>query len=142
MIPSTGKIPFMYSVKVDSRRARNRIRKLIQRIDTLPWREAGEIVKLSVKVNFVLGGSPKKWTPRKVDVPWPILRKTDKLMNSIYVNKLRNGVAVGSRKPYQAVHNFGFPPRNIPARKYLFAKKEDIVNINKLFKKHLRMSRQ
>jgi len=127
-------------MKSDSRRARSRIRQRSRRIDSLPWREAGEIVQQSVRVNFILGGDPKKWIPRKVDRPWPILRQSDTLMNSIYVELISRGVAVGTRDPKQAVHNFGFAPRNIPARKYLFAKREDIVNINRLFKKHLRMS--
>jgi len=127
----------MMNIKVDSRRARQRIAKLIQRTDSLPWRQAGEVVKASVKANFILEGYPTKWQPRKVSVPWPILRKTNKLFNSIYNEPVPNGAAIGTRDPKQAVHNFGFPPRNIPARKYLFVKPEDIHIIRGILRKHL-----
>jgi phage gpG-like protein len=113
-------------------------------INTLPWRQAGGVVKESVQENFIIGGSPSyggKWKPRKVDQLWPILRKSDTLMNSIYVEPVPNGVAIGTRVPYQAVHNFGYPARNITQRKYLFAKNKDIITINAMFKKHLRKSR-
>lgn len=105
----------------------------------MPWRQAGDIVKQSVQVNFVLGGSPRKWAPRKVSRPWPVLRKSDTLMLSIYNKVLSNAVAIGTRKVYAAVHNFGYKPFNILKRKYLFAKREDINNIKRLFKKHMQV---
>lgn len=141
MILWTGNIQryfcLMYNIKVDSSRARQRIASLIGKADSLPWRQAGEVVKASVKSNFILGGSPTKWQPRKVDVPWPILRKTNTLFNSIYNEPIPNGAAIGTRDPKQAVHNFGYPPRNIPQRKYLFVKPEDILIIRELLRKHL-----
>ena len=127
-------------IEIDASKARRRLKTLVKKVNTLPWREAGEIVHQSVKVNFVLGGSPKKWKPRKVDKPWPILRKSsDGLMFSFYVQVLRNAVAIGTRKVHAAVHNFGYKVKNIAQRKYLFAKREDINNIRKLFKKHMKV---
>lgn len=127
------------SIRSDSSGAIARLRRVGAKSRSLPLRQAGMIVKNSVMTNFVLGGSPRKWAPRKVDVPWPILRKSsDGLMMSFYVEVLANAVAIGTRKIHAAVHNFGYPPRGIPMRKYLFARKEDIDIIGELFRRHLR----
>lgn len=125
------------SILSDSSRGIGRLRGVRRRSTTLPWGKVGVIVKSSIMSNFIVGGSPKKWESRKLDVPWPILRHSNELMNSFYIELLANGVAVGTRKVYAAVHNFGYPQRNITQRKYVMAQREDIVIIGELFRRHL-----
>ena len=124
-------------IKINSRRAMRRFDRLDRQADSLPWMQAGEIVRTSVHRNFDEGGRPVKWQPRKVDRPWPILRKSGDLRNAHYVESIPNGVAIGNRIVYQAVHNFGYPPRNIPQREYLMVQPEDLQGINDLFRKYL-----
>lgn len=112
--------------KVDVTRARQRILKIIRRSRTIPWLQVGEIGRTSIRKNFLTGGRPNKWQPRKVDVPWPPLIKSGDLMNSIYNEPFANGATIGTRKIYAAVHNFGYPQRNIAKRKYLIIPIEDI----------------
>lgn len=78
-----------------------------------------------------------KWSPRKTDRPWPILRKSDTLKNAHYVEKIHNGVAIGNRIVYAAAHNFGYPPRNLPARPFLNVAPADVEEIRNLFRKHI-----
>lgn len=121
----------------DSRRARQKIARIIRNASTIPWLQAGEIGRASIRKNFLAGGRPQKWRPRKVDVPWPPLIKSTELMTSIYNEPIQDGVALGSRKPYQAVQNFGYPPRKIAARKYLIIPKEDIHIIRNFIRLYL-----
>jgi phage gpG-like protein len=61
-----------------------------------------------------------------------ILQESGQLAASIHEEADRNGVELGTNKPYAAIHNFGgMAGRNrkveIPARPYMVAQEEDIV---------------
>ncbi len=127
----------MFNANIYARKAKRRMRWYSDRLDFLPWLQVGEIVRQSVHLNFVKGGRPTKWPKRRRSYPHPILRASDTLKNAHYIETILNGVAVGNRLIYQAVHNFGYPPRNIPQREYLLVQDRDRNDINKLFRKHL-----
>ena len=127
----------MLSITVQTKNARKRMQDIRKRLNNLPWLAAGEIVRQSIHQNFIMGGRPKKWAKRKVEQSWPVLRKSDTLMNAHYVEPIINGVAIGNRLAYQAVHNFGYPPKNIAKREYLMTQQKDIKAIMKIFKKHI-----
>ncbi len=124
------------NVKVD--KVLNRLRKLEANADTLPWARVGNHVRDSIKLNFDSGGRPVKWPPRKDNLPHPLLNKSGKLMNSFYVTLISNGVAVGTKVKYQAAQNYGFPPRNIPARKFLMVQPDDMLKIDNIITNHIK----
>lgn len=126
----------MVGIKVNST-AIKKLEKLKQRADTIPYQRIGNLVKRSVNRNFAVGGRPKKWPERKDNLSHPLLVKSGKLKNSIYVEANDDSVSVGSRVAYQAVHNYGYPPRNIPQREYLIVQKSDEREIRKMIKRHL-----
>ena len=127
-------------VNVDVSNLVSRLKKFEANLNTLPWLEVGQLVKKSVQDNFVAGGRPTKWVPRTRKYPHPILRKSLKLMNSIYVEPGKNKVAIGTRVIYQAVHQFGHnfsDGRSIPARPYLMVQPQDIKDIQVIFRRHI-----
>lgn len=128
----------MIKVEVDARNVLQRLNKMAKNVDTLPWIQVGNLVRESVKDNFTAGGRPNKWVPRKVSKPWPILVKSGTLKNSHYVELIQNGVKVGNKVPYQAVHNFGYPPRNIAQREYLMVQPEDFLKIDNIITNHIK----
>ena len=123
--------------KVNSRKLLKKLGRIKRRTNSMPYAAVGEMVKASIKEMFVSGGSPIAWAPRKVNKPWPILRKTNKLMNATYSKPSKNKVVIGNRTKYQAVHNFGFAPRGIAMRKFMFVKAKVVINIKQLFKSHI-----
>lgn len=127
----------MIKTEIDSSNLIRRFKKFDRNIDTFPWLKVGDEVENSVKENFDAGGKPDKWIPRKVTQPWPVLIKTGRLRNSIYVEKIKDGVTVGTRVSYQAVHIFGYPQGNIPARPFLLVQDEDIKETKKKLVKHI-----
>lgn len=128
----------MIKTEVDASGMIKRMKKINKNLDDLPWLKVGAIAKDSVEENFDSGGGDKKWIPRKVNEPWPILIKSGRLRNSIYTEKIKDGVTVGSRVPYQAVHEFGYPKGGIPARSFLEVQNEDLKMIKKLIIKDIK----
>jgi len=124
-------------LKINSKRALNRLDRIANNLNTIPWGKIGELAKKSVQTNFTAGGRPVKWRKRKDNKPHPILIKSGILKNSIYSETHKFGVTIGSRVPYQAVHEYGYQPRNIPARPYLMLQTSDKVMIKKMIKKHI-----
>lgn len=124
-------------IEIDAKRAIDRLRKIANNIETIPWLTIGELVRDSVHTNFDAQGRPVRWPGRKDTKSHPLLQKSGRLKNSIYVEEIKDGVQVGSRVPYQAVHNFGYPPRNIPQRKYLMVQPQDEIRIRKTIKNHI-----
>lgn len=115
----------------------NRMNRLNSQASSIPWYQVGIFVQKSIHLNFEQGGRPIRWAPRKVEKPWPVLQKSKKLKNATYIEPIRNGVVIGNRTPYQAVQNFGFPPRNIAAREYHMLQPSDRLFIQGFVKKHI-----
>ena len=135
-------------IKINSTQATRKLKTLLLRCNTMPWRQAGEIVKQSIQQSFETGGAyksassimggPNKWRPRKKSAAWKILRKTGALQRSIYVYPVSDRVYVGSRGlAYNRAQNLGYPQNNLPARPFLVVQNRDIVAIKRLFKNHL-----
>ena len=122
---------------IDSRGFYNKMNSLYNNYASIPWNDIGEICKADVQKNFDVGGRPEKWAPRKVRVPWPILKKSGTLQKDIYSRPVNDGVYIGSTTPYQAVQNFGYPPKNILARKFLLIQGAIINRVKKIIKNHL-----
>jgi len=89
----------------------------------------------SIDENFQKSETPDghPWPPRKRGGSWPLLIKTGALkaaatgshqasIKTVGERELAVGVNKGIKDggiPGAAVHNFGYPPRNIPQREYL-----------------------
>jgi phage gpG-like protein len=128
----------MVKVNVKVNKVLNRLSKLEANASSLPWDRIGNLVRDSIKLNFDSGGRPVKWPPRKDDLPHPLLIKSGTLKDSFYVEPILNGVAIGNKVKYQAVQNFGYPPRNIPARKFLMVQPDDILKIDNIITNHIK----
>jgi len=135
-------------ITINNTEATRKLKTLILRAQSMPWRQAGEIVKQSIQKSFETGGAykragsvmggPNKWRPRKKTASWKILRKSGALQKSIYVYPVSDRVYVGSRGlAYNRAHNLGYPQGNLPARPFLVVQNSDIVAIKRLFRKHL-----
>jgi phage gpG-like protein len=105
-------------------------------IDTIPWYQIGLVARSSIHRNFDVGGRPK-WKKRKVNKPWPILKKSGNLKRSNRVAPIRHGVQIRNHLIYRNVHQHGYIPRNIPARKYAMLQPGDKVEIKKKIIDHL-----
>lgn len=99
----------------------------------------------AIRHNFETSTSPsgRVWPPRKrIGDGHPLLIDTTKLM------KAATGVGIGAvaraearqavvgvdrdQVPYAAVHQFGFPPMNLPQRAYLGVREDALRQIDKL----------
>ena len=127
----------MINIEINSNNLLKRLKSIERNLNTLPWQSIGNVVRDSVHRNFDVEGRPVKWKPRKDNKPHPILNKSGRLKNSIYVEEQKNGVSIGSRVPYQAVHQYGYAPRNIPARPYLTIQEQDKKQILNEIKKYI-----
>ena len=126
----------MVTVNVDASKLLGRLNKFESNLNTLPWLQAGGIVRNSILENFVAQGRPKKWAPRKDKLSHPILDKTGKMKNSIDIEPIKDGVSVGTR----GISYAKYPQRGtkfMPERKYVMDQPEDIKDIENLFRKHL-----
>jgi phage virion morphogenesis protein len=137
-----------------------------------PMKITGEIVVKSVRENFLQQGRPTTWKPLAASTKFGIIggrrgikkrtgdlkrsarrKLVDRkilidrgmaggLMGSIHYAADKNGVRVGTEKPYGAIHQFGgMAGRNkkvrIPQREYLLLQDEDKPVIIDVFKRHL-----
>ena len=134
--------------KIDTSQLDIKINRINKRAENLPWAKAGVILKQSMRKNFDTGGrylnrnskigGSKKWVKRKKNVPWPLLKKSLALKNSMYWQLLPNGVKSGSRGlPYNRSQNLGNPRTSLAARPFVVAQKQDIANISAIFKNYV-----
>lgn len=101
-----------------------------------PLRDCVQPVRDGFSQNFSAAASSTNspWPPRKDDKPHPLLIETGALLGAtqgqsgaaehISDRTLQLGVDKSVDQggiPGAAVHNFGYPPRNIPQREYLYA---------------------
>jgi phage gpG-like protein len=136
------------SFEIDTTGMQAKLLRVKKRINTIPWKQAGEIVKQSMHKNFEVGGrysrvgsvkgGSRKWRARKKKAAWKILRKSGKLQRSFYVSPKPNSVVVGSRGlDYNRAHNLGYSKRKLPARPFLVVQAQDLANVKELVKNHL-----
>ena len=121
----------------DITRAKKRYKRMHDNTYTVPFFFIGNKMRDSIHRNFIEGGRPNRWVPRKKSYPWPILRKTNSLAMAHTVELIENGVSVVNRKPYQAVHNFGYPPRNIPERRYMLFQDGEVKEYTEIVTNHI-----
>ena len=124
-------------INIDTKGYKKKVAEIRKRLRTIPYSLIGDMAIDMVKYNFDVGGNPDKWKPRKKNKPWPILKKSLTLRNSIYKKPTKSYVLIGSKVPYQAVHNFGFPKRNIAQRKYLVIDKNGQEVLIDVVKSHI-----
>ena len=134
-------------IKIDSSGLKNKLNRLVHRAETIPYDKCATVVLNSVMDNFDAGGryskkgTPKggsrKWAKRKDALSHPILKKSGRLQASHYTEIHADGFSIGNSIVYQAVHNFGYPKRNIPARPFLVYQKEDMEKVKKIIKDHV-----
>lgn len=96
--------------------------------------EIGQLMVDSVRANFEAGGRPEAWEPRLVDVPWPILRKTGNLYNSIHYSVYGDNVDIDDDTEYGRYHDQG--TSRLPARPFLLIQDEDEQRIMDLIAQH------
>lgn len=105
----TGKISRDMKKEVDMR-FRNEVDT-----DGRPWK--------GLKGNSIISrynsGLKKKRGKRAVKGRSRILSNTGRLRNSIKARNTRTEAIVGTNTKYAAVHNFGYPKRNIPQRRFM-----------------------
>lgn len=73
------------------------------------WERIGELLRNSIRENFLAGGRPEAWPPsrRALAQRGQTLLDTGLLYNSFTPVAQPNGVAVGTNVVYAAAHNFG-----------------------------------
>lgn len=89
----------------------------------LPMDEIGNLLVESVHENFNAEGRPDSWEPRRDDNPWPILRRTGALYNSISYSVFGDTVTVDENVGYGTFHDQG--TSRLPARPFLLIQPED-----------------
>jgi phage gpG-like protein len=99
------------------------------------YNSIGSLLVDSVHQNFDEEGRPDAWQPRQDDNPWPILRRTGNLYNSITYQTHTDGVDVYSTTDYADYHDSG--TSRLPARPFLIIQPEDADEIENLIWEHL-----
>ena len=95
--------------------------------------DIGRLMVDSVHQNFEEEGRPA-WEPRLVDVPWPILRKTGALYNSIHYSVFGAEVNIDTDSDYGMFHQEGTD--RMVARPFLEIQPEDETMIMDLLYQH------
>jgi len=116
-----------------------KLSELKKRLNNLPWDRIGRIARRSILHNFDAGGRPKKFRREHVK-PWPILYRSGKLKRANAIELIPNGTSIVNRLKYQAVHNYGYPPRNIMKNEYLLLQEQDKNKMVKVFSDHLMLN--
>ncbi len=131
----------MTTIKAKIIQDRKRITDFKKKLNNLgpAWDKIGKLAQDSIQKNFDVGGRPVKWTPRKKSVPWPILKKSGTLQLANVIELIPGGTSIVNYEKYQAVHNFGYPVRNIAQREYMLLQpEEENVDIPNIFREHLK----
>ena len=118
-----------------SRRLESASLESVLRDDVLP------VIADGFQNNFAAASGPfSSWPPRKDSKPHPLLNETGALLSATQPGQKGNVTNIGPRDletgvdksvrdggiPGAAVHNFGYPPRNIPQREYLYASSDTL----------------
>ncbi|WP_297572592.1 phage virion morphogenesis protein [uncultured Deefgea sp.] len=97
----------MFEVKIDSRELNEGLSRLMQASSDLTpvMRSIATALLSHTEANFAAGGRPK-WTAKKDGSP-ATLQKSGQLAASITPSSGRDYAAIGTNKPYAAIHQFG-----------------------------------
>lgn len=137
------------NAKIDDKEVRRALDRIMNNAKSLPMERVGNILEESVRTNFDVGGrysseysklgGNQNWTPPK-DGGRP-LYDTGRLKRSIDHRVTQNGVEINIGDPlaaqYASAHNYGYRPRNLPARPFMVYQDQDVDDIYSLFAKHL-----
>jgi len=134
-------------IKIDITKAKQKLERIRQRANTLPWGEAGDIILKEIDASFDKGGSYKsqgsfeggnrRWVKRKKAAKHPILQKTQAMRRGIDKIVSIKEVAIKSAKVYSATQQEGDKSRNISARPFVILHIKAKKGIKKIFIKHL-----
>jgi phage gpG-like protein len=125
---------FMFSIEDEMS---GTLAEMVEKANDLsaPQEEAGYILQKSIKDNFIAGGRPDPWVPRKKDVEWPLLIKTGALMDSIEAEVTSpTEIDVFSDSEYAAAQDMG--TEILPARPFMIIQEEDADKIEEIFSRH------
>lgn len=93
------------------------------RVATEMRREIAKTTVDLVSADFRAERTPygKPWPERKQPYPWPMLRKSGRLFGALLdgIKYSVRGISVQLNLPYANAQNYGYQPRNLPARQYL-----------------------
>lgn len=98
------------------------------------------VMTKSLLLNFEQGGRPQVWQPLKKTGQPSHLFKTGRLKGSILGTSGKDWAESGTSKGrciYAAVHQFGWPAKNIAERKYIMFQEEDKAQIKRLLVNHI-----
>lgn len=102
------------------------------------WDKAVIIMEMSETKTFRLQGRPK-WAKLK-HREGKILQKTNRMMQSVTAKSSdsireygKTTLKFGTKIIYGPSHQFGYPPRNIPKRRFLAVYDEDIKKMKEVF---------
>lgn len=88
----------------------------------------------SIQRNFEAEGRPSPWAPLSPDyAEWkaahypgqPILQLTGRMVSSFHWRTTMQTLKIWNTRPYWAAHQFGYGPRNLPARIMLLLQDAD-----------------
>ena len=101
----------------------------------------------SIQRNFAAEGRPRRWAPlqpatiqdrlRQGYSSGPILQRSRRLMNSFLFTWRTMSYSVRNTVPWWTAHQYGYAPRNLPARPMLVLLRQDQAQFTRLARKHL-----
>ncbi len=134
-------------IRIDTSKAQEKIKRILKRLDTVPWNEVGDILLVSIDKNFQVGGRYKeqnsfeggsrKWEPRKRPARHRILDKSGNMRRRVRKIATRNGLRIVSSQPYSPTQQLGSRSKNIAARPFIVMQAEDKVRASEIIKRHL-----
>lgn len=137
-------------IVVDTSDVQAALSRITQSISTIPWIEVGEVLETAINTNFIAGGrydsgspvdeptgGPSKWEPRVNEdrLRHPVLIKTGKLKQSIFILEQDKGVDLVNRTDYGPHHQYG--TKKMPRRPFFVVQDGDIDNVEKRIDNHI-----
>jgi len=128
----------MINIEIDDHAVLEFFHDLSDRSKDLPLDEIGKILVDSIHQNFLDGGRPDPWEPRKKDYPWPTLMKSRDLYNSINYDIDKSGeessVNLSYGEDYGIFHDEGTV--FLPKRQFMCIQPEDVGRIEDVIAQH------
>lgn len=139
----------MIHYRIDDSGARRKLKKAAAAAKHLPYEQIGRLLDESIDTNFASGGryshedtvwgGSKTWEALKHSTRRP-LEKTGRLRRSISYRVHGDTVELYSSDNianlYASAQNYGYPPRNIPARPFMVIQQDDDQRLEDILAKH------